>query len=39
MRHKIVYQKKRKRKGFSLIELMLVVAVIVLLGSRGYSYV
>ena len=31
MRHKIVYQKKRKRKGFSLIELMLVVAVIVLL--------
>ncbi len=31
MRHKIVYQKKRKHRGFSLIELMLVVAVIVLL--------
>jgi len=43
MRHKIVYQKKRKRKGFSLIELMLVVAIIVLLAVavipmyRGYT--
>lgn len=43
MRHKIVYQKKRKRKGFSLIELMLVVAIIVLLVAvvipmyRGYT--